>query len=157
MSSSNAFRVLLTVALVASVAWKIVAATEHPTDWRNRLVEFFERNHFNVVVTEEFVTDVPIIQANTSSCRLQIAKIAPDGSDQSVVQHLAIGTDRLFFVVRGRVYTQQPTFWTQIDYLWTERLQELGLTKQLSPVIAVATNASCNAEQLPWAELLETS
>jgi hypothetical protein len=157
MSSSNAFKMLLTVALVASVAWKVVVATKHPTDWRNDLVEFFERNHFNVVVTEEFVTHVPVIRANAASCQLQIAKITPDGSDQSVVRHLANGTDRLFFVVRGRVYTQQPTFWTQIDYLWTERLRELGLIKQLSPVIAVATNASCNAEQLPWAELLETS
>ena len=157
MSSSNAFKVLLTVALVAGIAWKIAVATEHQTDWRNGLVEFFERNHFNVVVTEQQGTNVPIIQANTASCRLQIAKLAPDGSDQTVVRDLFIGTDRLFFVFRGRVYAQQPIFWTQIDYLWSERLRELGFIKQIAPVIAVATNASCNAERLPWVELREPS
>jgi hypothetical protein len=156
VSSSNAFKVLLAVALVASVAWKIVVAAEVSTDWRNSLVGFFERNHFKVAVTEELATHLPIIRANGASCRLEIAKLAPDGSDQELVRHLAMGTDRLFFVVRGRVHTQRPTFLTQIDYLWMERLRELGLAKQVTPTIAVATNASCNAEQLPWAELLES-
>lgn len=156
MSSSNTFKVLLTAALVAGVAWKIAVATERPIDWRNGLVEFFERNHFNVVVTEQLGTDVPIIQANTSSCRLQIAKLAADGSDQGLIRDLFMSTDRLFFVFRGRVYTQQPTFWTQVDYLWSKRLRELGLIKQIIPVIAVATNASCKAEQLPWGELRQT-
>ena len=156
MSSSNAFKVLLAAALVAGVAWKIAVATERPIDWRNGLVEFLERNHFNVVVPEQLGTDVPIIQANTSSCRLQIARLAPDGSNQGVVRNLFTGTDRLFFVFRGRVYTQQPIFWTQVDYLWSERLRELGLIKQIIPVIAVATNASCKAEQLPWFELRQT-
>jgi hypothetical protein len=157
VSSFNTFKVLLTVALVASIAWKIAVATEHQTDWRNGLVEFFERNHFNVVVTEQQGTNVPIIQANRDSCRLQIAQLAPDGSNQGVVRHLFMGTDRLFFVFGGRVYTQQPILWSQIDYLWSERLRELGLIKQIAPVIAVATNTSCNAERLPWAELRETS
>jgi hypothetical protein len=156
VSSSNKFKVLLAAALVASVAWKIAVATERPIEWRNRLVEFFERNHFNVVLPEQLGTDVPIIQANTSSCRLQIAKLAPNGSDQGLIRDLFMSTDRLFFVFRGRVYTQQPIFWTQVDYLWSKPLRELGLIKQIMPVIAVATNASCNAEQLPWAELRQT-
>jgi hypothetical protein len=155
VSSSNTFKVLLAAALVAGVAWKIAVATERPIDWRNGLVEFLERNHFNVVVTEQR-TDIPIIQANTSSCRLQIAKLAPDGSDQGLIRDLFMSTDRLFFVFRGHVYTQQPIFWTQVDYLWSERLRELGLIKQIIPVIAVATNASCKAEQLPWVELRQT-
>ena len=143
---------LLAAALVAGVAWKIAVATERPIDWQTGLVEFFERNHFNVAVTEQLGTDVPIIQANTSSCRLQIAKLAPDGSDQGLIRDLFMSTNRLFFVFRGRVYTQQPIFWTQVDYLWSERLRELGLIKQ----IMVATNASCKAEQLPWVELRQT-
>jgi len=156
VGSSNAFKVLLAAALVAGVAWKIVVATERPIDWRNGLLEFLERNHFNVVVTEQLGTDVPIIQANTSSCRLQIAKLAPDGSDQGLIRDLFMSPDRLFFVFRGRVYTQQPIFWTQVDHLWSERLRELGLIKQIIPLIAVATNASCKAEQLPWFELRQT-
>ncbi len=151
MSSSNTFKALLTVAVVASIAWKIAGASEPQSDWTNGLVEFFERNHFNVVTTDQ----LPIIQAKTSSCRLQIAKVAADGSNQDVVRHLATDTDRLFFVFRGGVYTQQPIFWTQIDYLWSKPLRELGLIKQTTPVIAVIANSSCKAEQLPWAELHE--
>jgi hypothetical protein len=157
VSSFNIFKVLLTVALVASIAWKIAVAAEHKTDWRNGLVVFFERNRFNVVVTEQQATNVSIIQANKASCRLQIAKLAPDGSDQGVVRDLFAGTDRFFFVFRGRVYTQQPIFWTQVDYLWSERLRELGLIERIAPVLAIATNASCDAERLPWGELRETS
>jgi hypothetical protein len=157
VSSFNIFKVLLTVALVASIAWKIAVATEQKTDGRNDLVVFFERNHFNVVVTEQQGTNVSIIQASKASCRLQIAKLAPDGSDQGVVRDLFTATDRFFFVFRGRVYTHQPIFWTQVDYLWSNRLRELGLIKQIAPVLAVATNASCAAERLPWGELRETS
>ena len=155
MSSSNAFKLLLTVALAASLAWKIAVATERQTDWRNGLAVFFERNHFDAVVTEQ--QDVSIIKANKASCRVQIAKLAPDGSNRGAVRDLFTGADRLFFVFRGRVYTQQPIFWTQVDYLWSERLRELGLIKRIAPVLAVATNATCDAERLPWDELRETS
>jgi len=155
VSSSNAFKLLLTVALAASLAWKIAVATERQTDWRNGLAVFFERNHFDAVVTEQ--QDVSIIKANKASCRVQIAKLAPDGSNRGAVRDLFTGADRLFFVFRGRVYTQQPIFWTQVDYLWSERLRELGLIKRIAPVLAVATNATCDAERLPWDELRETS
>ena len=159
MSSFSTFKVLLTVALVTSVAWKIVVATEHQTDWRNGLVQFFfERNHFDVVLTEQpGHPNTPIIQASRASCRLQIAQLASDGSNQGVVRDLFTGTDRLFFVFRGRLYSQPPIFWIRIDDLWSARLRELGLIKQITPVIAVGTNAACNSEQLPWGELRESS
>ena len=157
MSSFSTFKVLLTIALVSSVAWKIAVATEHQTDWRNGLVEFFERNHFNVVVSEPPATDVPMLEASRGLCRLQIAQLASDGSNQGVIRDLFTATDRLFFVFRGRLYSQPPIFWIRIDDLWSARLRELGLIKQITPVIAVGTNAACNSEQLPWGELRESS
>jgi hypothetical protein len=51
------------------------------------------------------------------------------------------------------VYTHQPVFWTVLDYLWSRFLRELRLTRNVSPVISVAENSSCNAERLPWGEL----
>src|SRR5262249_41886978 len=68
-------------------------------------------------------------------------------------RHLAAGADRSFVVFRGTVYIQQPIPLTVFHYLWSRFLRELGLTRHITPVIAVAANSSCNAEQLPWTEL----
>ena len=155
MSSSGVFKGLLTTVLLLSIAWKIAIPYDNLNDPKDGLVEFLERNHFDVVVTEQ--SDVPIIQAKTASCHLQIARLAPNGSDRDLVRHLAVGTDRLFVVFRGKVYAQQPILRTVINYLWFKGVRELGLIKHISPVIAVAANSSCDAERLPWDELREAS
>jgi hypothetical protein len=152
VSSSSAFKLILTAVLLLSVAWKISVPSEAQSDWTDNVVKFLERNHFDVVVTKQMVNYVPIIQASTTSCRLQIARIAPDGVDQDLVRHLTMGTDRLFIIFRGRVYSQQPIFRIRISYLWLARLRELRLTKHLPPVMAVIANSSCDVERLPWDE-----
>ena len=152
MSSSSAFKWILTAVLLLSIAWKVSVPSDDQNDWTDRVVKFFERNHFDVVVTKQMVDYVPIVQASTASCRLQIARIAPDGVDQDLVRHLTMGTDRLFIIFRGRMYTEQPIFWIRISYLWLARLRELRLTKHIPPVIAVIANSSCDVERLPWNE-----
>ena len=117
------------------------------------LVKFFERNRFNVVVTDDIVNYMPIIRATSASCDLQIARLTPDGSNRDLIRHLTAGTDRSFIVFRGEVYTRQPVSWTVLNYLWSRFLRELGLTRHVAPVIAVASNTSCDAENLPWREL----
>jgi hypothetical protein len=86
----------------------------------NRSHQFLERNHFNVVVTDEAVNYMPIIRATTATCHLQIARLAPDGSNRDLIRHLAAGTDRTFIVFRGTVYAQQPVVWTILNYLLVE-------------------------------------
>jgi hypothetical protein len=152
VSSSSAFKLILTAVLLLSVAWKISVPSDAQSDWTDSVTKFLERNHFDVVMTEKIVNNIPIVQASTGSCRLQIARIAPDGVDQNLVRHLTIGTDRLFIVFRGRMYTEQPIFWIRITYLWLARLRELGLIKHMPPVIAVIANSSCDVERLPWDE-----
>ena len=94
------------------------------------------------------------MRATTASCRLQILKLNPDGSDRDLVRHLAMGTDyRLFFVFRGTVYTQQPTLRTVLNHFWSRFLRVLGFIRHNTPVIAVLAGSSCAAEQLPWGEL----
>ena len=153
MSSSSAFKWSIVFIILLSIAWKIAIPPDNPDDLKDDLVEFFERNHFNVVVTEQMVNYMPIIQANTASCHLQVAKLTPDGSNRDLIRHLATGTDRLFIVFRGRVYTRQPILWTVLNYLWSRFLRELGLVRHITPVIAVTANSSCDAERLPWDEL----
>jgi hypothetical protein len=150
--SSSAFKWILTAVLLLSIAWKISVPSETQSNWTESVVKFLERNHFDVVVTKQMVNYVPIIQASTDSCRLQIARIASDGVDQDLVRHLTMGTDRLFIVFRGRIYTDQPIFWIRISYLWLARLRELRLIKHMPPVIAVVANSSCDVERLPWDE-----
>ena len=142
--------------LLLSVGWKIAIPLGGQNHLREDLVEFFERNHFNVVVTDEMVNYTPIIRATTASCQLQVASLTPDGSNRDLIRHLAAGTDRSFVVFRGAVYTEQPIFWTVLDYFWSRFLRELGLVGHVSPVIAVAENLSCNAKRLPWGELQGT-
>ena len=98
--------------LLLSIGWKIAIQPDNPNDLKEDLIKFFERNHFNVVVTDEMVNDTPIIRATTASCHLQIARLTPDGSNRDLIRHLAAGTDRSFVVFRGTVYTQQPILWT---------------------------------------------
>jgi hypothetical protein len=152
VSSSSAFKLILTAVLLLSIAWKISVPSEAQSDWTDSVVKFLERNHFDVVVTKQMVNYVPIIQASSASCRLQIARIASDGVDQDLVRHFTMGTDRLFIVFRGRIYAEQPISWIRISYLWLARLRELGLIKHMPPVIAVIANSSCDVERLPWDE-----
>jgi hypothetical protein len=139
--------------LLLTIGWKIAIQPDNQDYLNEHLIKFFERNHFNVVVTDEIVNYTPIIRATTASCRLQIARLTPDGSNRDLIQHLAAGTDRSFIVFRGTVYTQQPILRTVLDYFWSRFLRELGLVRHITPVITVAENSSCNAERLPWGEL----
>ena len=151
MSSSSALKWSILIIFLMSVTWKIAILPDNQNDLNDDLVEFFERNHFNVVVTRQL--DLPIIQANKASCRLQIARLSPDGSNQDFIRSLAMGTDRLFVIFRGRVYTQQPIFWTALNHLWSSFLRHFGLIGHMTAIIAVAANSSCDVERLPWQEL----
>jgi hypothetical protein len=156
VSSSRAFRWSIAFILLVAVAWKIAVSPDNPNDLTEDLIKFFERNHFNVIVLDETLNSIPAIEATTASCRLQIASLAPDGSDGDLIRHLATGTDHLFIVFRGTVYTQTPVLWTALNYLWSRFLLNLGLKQYITPIIAVAANLSCDAERLPWGELYGT-
>jgi hypothetical protein len=153
VNSSGAFRWFIAGVLLLSIGWKIAIQPDDPSYLKEDLIKFFERNHFNVFVTDEIVNDTPIIRATTASCHLKAARLTPDGSNRDLIRHLAAGTDRSFVVFRGTVYTQQPILWTVLDHLWSRFLRELGLARHITPVIAVAVNSSCYAERLPWDEL----
>ena len=125
MSCSSAFKWFLTVVLLLSIAWKITIRYDHQSDPNDRLVDFFARKHFDVAVTEQ--SGIQIIQANTASCSLRIARLASNGSDQDLVRDLAGGSDHLFVIFRGQVYAQQPIFWTVFNDIWSRHLRELEL------------------------------
>ena len=59
MSCSSAFKLLLSVVLLLSIAWKIAIPSDRQSDPNDGLVEFLNRNHFDVSVTEQ--SGVPIL------------------------------------------------------------------------------------------------
>jgi hypothetical protein len=137
-----------------TLAWKVAIPPYNPDDLTEELVEFFERKGFTVVVTDEVVNYVPIIHAATSSCRLVIARLTPDGSNRDLVRSAIGDADRRFVVFRGEVYAQQPVMRTVVYSLSSRFLRELGLARDITPVIAVGANSSCDPDRLPWAELV---
>jgi hypothetical protein len=153
VSSLRAFRWFIAAVLLLTIGWKIAIQPDNQDYLTENLVKFFERNHFDVVVTDELVNYMPIIRVTSVSCNLQIAKLTPDGSNRDLIRHLTAGTDRSFIVFRGAVYARQPISWTVLNYLWSRFLRELGFIRHVTPIIAVAANTSCNAENLPWREL----
>ena len=166
VSSSSLFKCFLAIVFLLSVAWKIASPSISDNylrsdltppinynDLKKDLTNFLGRKYSDLVVTEQRVNLISILEANTASCRLRIVRLAFDGSDRDLVQHLASGADGLFFVFRGRVYTQQPVLLTLISTLWFKFIRKLGLIEHIPPVIAVAANSSCGAERLPWSEL----
>jgi hypothetical protein len=143
--------------LPLTLAWKIAIPPNNPNDVKDELVKFFERNSFDVVETNIMVNyDLPVMEATNDSCRLLITTLTPDGSSRDATRLLAGDTDRLFVVFRSNVYTQQPTLWTLLYYLWSRFLRELGLIRYITPAIAVVANSSCDTGRLPWGELFRT-
>ena len=157
MNSSNTFRWTVAIMLLFSVAWKTAIRSGVENDDKEHLVDFLKRNHFEVSPIEQIVNDVSMIRAQTASCSLKIVQLAPNGSNRDLFRSLAGAADRAFVVFRGKVYAQQPILWTVLDDFWVRHLRELGLTTHTIPLIAVAANSSCEAEQIPWDELRKAS
>jgi hypothetical protein len=153
VNSARAFRWFIAAVLLLAIGWKITIHPDNESNLTEEMIKFLERNHFDVVVTNEMATNAAIIRATTASCNLQVARLTADGSNRDLIRRLAAGADRSFIVFRNRVYTEQPIPWTVLNYVWFKFLRELGLVRHIAPVIAVALNSNCNAEQLPWGEL----
>jgi hypothetical protein len=146
---------ILLVFLSLTLAWKVIARAtpdEQPTD-RNiqvRLAEFLVRQHFSVSMLERAEEGKPAITANSGSCRILVMKSPAMGWDRDLVRRYADAEDQVFVVFRGRIYSDQPTFRTVLDKLWSRFLRELGFRTWPSPVFAVVARTGCEADRLPW-------
>jgi hypothetical protein len=80
-------------------------------------------------------------------------KIPDVGWDRDLIRRYADTEDRVFVVFRGRTYSDQPTFLTVFDALWSRFRRELGIRVWPNPVLAVVARISCDAERLLWVQL----
>lgn len=155
MNSSRIFRWFLAAVLAVSVSWKFAISSDRADRVNDNIVNFLTSNHFEVSSTDQIANSFPVLRATSHSCTLKIARLAPNGSDRDLFRHISLGADRTFVVFRGQVYAQQPIWWTLLDDIWSRHLREIGFSKRVAPVFAIAASSSCEAEQLPWDELVE--
>lgn len=144
--------------ILLTVGWKMAVPTEGATDLNEDLIALFKVNNFSILQADQVTqdggaADVPIIQVKSDSCAFRVAALSFDGSNRQFVERRLAGAGRRFVVFQGKVYPEQPIFLTVTNYLWSRFLTRLGLGRRIAPPIAIASDASCNAELLPWAEL----
>jgi len=156
VKSSRALKYLILLLFLSlTLAWKVIArATPHeqPTDRhiQVRLAEFLVGQHFSVSIMERAEQGKPAVTASSGSCRMLVIRSPALGWDRDLIRRYADAEDRVFVVYRGRIYSDQPTFRTVVDTLWSRFQRELGFTASPSPVFAVVARTGCEADRLPW-------
>lgn len=159
MNYSHTFKWAIAVLILLTIGWKMAIPPDDASNLDGDLIAFFKRNNFSITLADRIVnpdigtTDVPIIQANRDSCTLLVAALIFDGSNRQLIESRLAGADRRFVVFRGEIYTEQPIFLAVTNYLWSRFLTELGLGRRQSPALAIGSDASCNADLLPWTDL----
>jgi hypothetical protein len=118
-----------------------------------KVTEFLVRQRFAVAVSEKMAEGQPAIRATAGACRILVAKSPALGWDRDMIRRNATAADEIFVVFAGKVYTEQPTWLTVSDMLWSRFKRELGLKAEPAPLFAVIATPPCAAERLPWKEL----
>jgi len=159
VKSSRALKYLILLLFLSlTLAWKVIArATPHeqPTDRsiQLRVADFLIQQHFSVSILEHAEQGKPSVAASAGSCRMLVIKSPAVGWDRDLVRRYADAQDQVFVVFRGRIYSDQPTFQTVFDTLWSRFLRELGFNSWPSPVFTVVARTGCEADRLPWDKL----
>lgn len=152
---SLAFKWLVALLLPLTLVLKLAVAPDDSEELKDKLMEFLVHHQFDVIALEEQVDTMPVIRATSGICRMLVMKISYDGWQRDLIHDQARASDRVFFIFRGKIYPNQPTWLTVAVGLWSRLLRELGLSRHITPVIAVVAPGLCNAERLPWEELHE--
>jgi hypothetical protein len=159
VNSSRTFKWIIVGLILLTVGWKITIPPGDARDLDRDLITFFKRNNFGVEMAGRIVnpdigsTEVPVIRANKDSCTLVVAALIFDGSNRQLIESRLASAERHFVVFRGKIYAEQPILLTVTNYLWSRFFTELGLGSRESPTLVIGSNASCNADLLPWTNL----
>jgi hypothetical protein len=148
--------------LILTLGWKWVVSSrlsistepEEQIAGQN-VAGFLARNYFNVVGPQEVVFGMQLMEATAGACHMRIAISASRGWHRDLIGKLARPGDRMFVVFDGVIYPEQPMWRTVPDFLWSRLLTALGFDVHASPVITVMAGPNCEAERLPWNELVQ--
>jgi hypothetical protein len=151
---SRAFKwAVIALLLPLTLLWKVAASTEEPFELKDKLVAFLVDHKYDVVTLDEQIEHTPVLRATADKCRMLVMEVSPDGWQRDLVRSRAQASDDVFFILRGKVYGDQPIWLTVGTGLWSRVMQKLRLYRYTTPVVAVIASEPCHAEQLPWIEL----
>jgi hypothetical protein len=153
VSFSHVFKWLLLLLLLLSLGWKSVIQIDYSNNFEDKMRSFFIRNHFMVTVSEELIKDHRTFRATKAACLMLVTGVSHRGWERDLMNKVATAREQVFIVFAGKIYAEQPTWLTVLDFLWYKVLSELGFKVFPTPVIAVIATKSCDAERLPWYEL----
>lgn len=148
------FRLIVALLLALTVGWKVALSftsiRDNRDDFKSVLVEFLSRRHFTVFEAN----DIKGVEAVAGDCRMLIT-----GNDilwhDDIIKSLASPYDRVFFVYRRVVYPSLPTWSIVTHQYWSRFLRKIEFKHSGdSPILAVIASTHCNAEGLPWYELV---
>ena len=95
----------------------------------------------------------PTVQATSSGCRILVAESPSEGWGRDITRLYATPEDAVFVVYDGKIYSEQPTWLTVYDTLWSKFPRAFGLKVRTIPILGVVATKACEAERLPWSEL----
>jgi hypothetical protein len=163
VSSSPALRwffplLFLIVLAALSFGWKLAVQRDGSEGLKERddylkVAEFLGRQRFAVSLAQTLEPGAPAIFGTAGACRVLVSKSGSEGSDRDRIRRHATAADTVFVVFGGKIYTEQPTWLTTFDWLWSKFLRELGFPAHTTPVFVVIATKGCRVEELPWYQL----
>jgi hypothetical protein len=153
VNSSPALKWLLIVLVPLTLGWKLVGEGRISSGAKIDIIDFLSHQGFEV--RKRILGDFPFIDATakTDACRMTVFEVSPDGWTRDIARQILGETKYQFFVFRGNIYTEQPTWLTLSDHLWSRAVRKIGFARLDVPVIAVSVAGPCHPERLPWHEL----
>ena len=150
---------LLLVVLAVSLGWKLGVRPGNPPDTDGRalqmqVAEFLRQQRLIVSTADRFEEGQPSVRAGAGPCRLLVIRSPAIGWDRDLIRRHAEPGDDVFVVYRGRIFQEQPTFRTVLDFLWARLLRELGLNAHSVPILAIIASKDCQAAEMPWNDLI---
>jgi hypothetical protein len=144
---------LAAILIPLTMAWKLAVSPEDIQELQSELFDFLSHQGFSVTIGEQTIDGMPVLRANAGECSMLVAKVSSVGSNRDMIRGLSKPGDQRFILFKNHIYTEQPTTFTAIAYLWSKALRELGLMRHIVPVFAVVASANCHATELPWDQL----
>lgn len=158
MPAASWTRIALGSLLALSVGIKLVHGSHtrpDPAAWlaKHAVASLLRRQGFRVDPASIRQTDTPVVQAVTDTCNLLVVAAAPQGWHRDLVHRLAVPGDRVFFVVHGRIYDDQPLWRTWSYHYWRLANHLIGRRLPDHPVFGIVASDTCNLRGLPWTDI----
>lgn len=151
-------RILFVVLLVLSVSTKLVlGASEYGDDWgasiaERKVVSFLQSYEFHLN-EPEMDAGLWAVAAVKDTCHLRVAVVSPLGWHRQAVRHAASPSSRVFFVVDGQRYQDQPTWRTRGYAVWRRMNAFVGRRLAASLVLGVTASPECGWLDNAWSVL----